>query len=230
MLSASHRRFTLLAGLALAAACGACGVLAAPGAAAPAAPTLAANRACFVNRSTTDGSAMKLTGAGFTPGESLQLSGGTTFATVIVDAQGDFTATTRAPATSHQGVTRTTITASDASTGAAVATIVVRSTILAVSATHTTVRNVRKDKVTYTFSGFTPGRRISGFYMRKSKVVATMRFRKATGPCGTLHQRALLYPGGRPHANSYTIAFESTRHYSRKATPKVTASLKLLHF
>lgn len=226
-MSASHRRPALLAALALAGAGGALSVTAAPAAAAP---TLIANKACYVNRSTTAGTAMTLAGAGFTPGQSLQLSGGTAFKTVRVGPQGTFTATTPAPATSHQGVTRTTITAADRATGAAVARVVVRSTLLAVSASHTSVRNVRKDKVTYTFSGFTPGKRIFGFYMRRSRVVATMRFGKAGGPCGTLHQRALLYPGGRPRANSYKVAFESTSHYSKKAAPQVTATLRLLPF
>lgn len=226
-MSASHRRPALVAALAIAVAGGASGVAAAPAAAAA---RLVANKACYVNRSMTTGAAMTITGTGFTPGESLQLSGGTTFQTAKVGPQGTLTATTPAPATSHQGVTRTTITATDTATGAAVASIVVRSTLLAVSASHTTVRNVRKDKVGYTFSGFTPGKHIYGFYMRKTKVVATLKFGKATGPCGTLRQRALLFPGGRPHASSYKIAFESRNRYSKKAAPQVTATLSLLRF
>jgi len=200
-------------------------------AASASAATLTANKACYVNTDPSQGAQMILSGTGYTPGDSIEVTGTGVFATATVAANGDFIASADAPilSTVDPGTLATTLTATDETTGAPGATATVMSANLAVSTSPGSVRNVRKDKVTFSFSGFTPGKRIYGYYMRK-KIVAKDTFSKAKGPCGTLKEKALLYPGGRPHNDEYNVTFESASKYSKKAVPRVTGKLDILHF
>jgi hypothetical protein len=223
-MTSSHGR---LASLAVLACCAvpAAGALAASASAA----TLAANEPCFVNPDPAVGIPMTITGAGFTPGSSVTLSGGTTFATGTADATGSVSIQAPAPTVGSlgPGAKATALTATD---GAGVsASVVVHSANLAVETTPRSVRNVRKDKVTFAFSGFVPGKHIYGYYVRK-KVVAKVKFARAKGPCGTLKQKALLFPGGHPNHISYKVTFENTSKYSKKAFPRVTGTLSIFHF
>jgi hypothetical protein len=220
----SHGR---LASIAVVACCAvpAAGALAAPASAA----TLTANKACYVNADPSVGAAMVITGAGFTPGSSVTLSGGTTSATGTADAAGNVSIPAQAPTLSSlgPGTKPFTLTATD---GAGIsATVAVRSANLAVETSPRSVKNVRKDKVTFSFSGFTPGKHIYGYYVRK-KVVAKVKFGKANGPCGTLKQKALLFPGGHPSHDSYKVTFENTSKFSKTAFPRVTGTLSIFHF
>ena len=88
---------------------------------------------------------------------------------------------------------------------------------LAVATSPSSVRNVRKQKVTFSFSGFVPGKHIYGYYLLK-KVVAKVKFGKAHGPCGVLKQKALLYPGGRPTKDKYKVTSRA-----RAATTRVSS-------
>jgi hypothetical protein len=229
-MTSSHRRLALVVALTAGALSPASEVLAA-GASAVA---ISADKACYVNTNPASGAPMTISGAGFIPGDTVDVTGGGVSTTATVEPSGNFVATTKAPILSAAGpgTMRTTLTATDQNNhgGPPIrATTLVRATNLAVSTKPTSVRNVRKDKVTFNFSGFTPGKRIYGYYMRK-KIVATARFGKASGPCGTLHQRALLYPGGRPRNSVYNVAFESTSRYSKTAFPRVTGKLSIQHF
>ncbi len=222
-----HRRPVIVAGLMLAAA----GPTAAAVAAAPS-PSISANRTCYVNTDAAHGSAMTITGTGFTPGHTVRISGAGQPVTAAVQADGGFHVTLPAPTLAHQGpgTLTATLTAADATAGGAPSvSTVVRSANLAVATAPRRVRDVRKDKVTWTFSGFTPGRHIYGYYARR-RIVAHTRFGRANGPCGTLRQRALLYPGGRPRNDLFTVTFESVSRYSRHAFPRVTGQLSILHF
>jgi hypothetical protein len=202
----SHRR---LASIAITACCAVpvAGALAAQASAA----TLAANKACYVNADPAQGAPMVITGSGFVPGTTVQLTGGTTFGNAVADAAGNVSIPAQAPE---------------------LATIAPASKTTPLTATATkpgSVRNVRKDKVTFMFSGFVPGKHIYGYYLRK-KVVAKAKFAKAQGPCGMLKQKALLYPGGRPSHDSYKVTFESSSKYNKNAFPRVTGTLNILHF
>lgn len=200
-------------------------------AAAASAATLSADKACYVNINPAQGAQMVITGSGFTPQGTVDLSGGTVFATAVADPAGNVAFSTAAPtlATFDAGQTSTVLTATDEATGAPSAPLTVLSANLAVSTKPASVKNVRKDPVMFSFSGFTPGKHIYGFYARK-KIVAKARFGKASGPCGTLRQRALLYPGGRPHNDQYKVTFEDSAKYSKKAFPIVTGTLNILRF
>lgn len=194
------------------------------------AATISANRACYVNANPGIGAPMTITGGGFTPGDPISVSGSTVFASATADANGNFAVTTNAPIlpTIFPASRSTTLTAQDEYTGVS-AQVVVRSANLAVSEKPGSVRHVSRQKVTFTFSGFTPGKHIYAHYLRK-KVVARMKFGKASGPCGTLRQKALMYPGGHPGHDSYTVTFESSKRYSKKAFPRVTEKLEILRF
>jgi hypothetical protein len=225
-MTASHRRLAVLAVTA-------CSLSASTGAwAAPAsAAAISVDKACYVN--TAAGPApMTITGTGFDPGESVQIAGGTTHVDATADATGSFTATGSAPelSTKAAGTRLTTLTASgfDAATGTTTSAMTrALSANLAVSTKpgSVPVKDLKKRKVTFSFSGFTPGKNIYGYYLRK-RVVAKTRFGKAKGQCGTLKQKALLLPAGHTATGRYGIAFESVPHYSKTVFPSVTGILQ----
>ncbi len=227
-MTSSHRRPVLVIALTLAAVLPVAAAVAAP---APG-PRISADRACYVNTDPQLGRLMTITGSGYAPGHQVRIAGAGTPVTVTVRADGGFRVPIPAPVLAHTGpgTRRSTLTAVDVTTGGAPsASVVVRSANLAVATHPRRVPNVLKDKVTWTFSGFTPGKFIYGYYARR-RIVAHTRFGRATGPCGTLRTRALLYPGGRPHSNLFTVTFESVSRYSRTAFPRVTGQLSILHF
>jgi hypothetical protein len=215
-------------------AAAACTTLAASGAvaAAASAATITANEACYVNVGAS-GAAMTITGTGFAPGDPVVVNGGTSFGQTTADPSGSFSLTTAAPElkTSNPGMISTKLTATDdnATLGSITATTLVKSANLSVLTTPGSVKNVRKDKVTFSFSGFTPGKHIYGYYMRKT-VVAKARFGKASGPCGLLRQKALLFPGGRPSKDQYQVTFENSSKFSKNVFPRVTGTLSIIHF
>lgn len=219
-----------LGGIAAASAC-ALATTAVAVAAPAAAATIAPNAACYVNVDPGAGAPMTITGSGFTPGDPIDLAGSGVFATGTADPAGNISIPTTAPLlpTIGPGTMATTITATDENTGVAMATTTVESANLAVQTKPGSVHNVRKDKVTFSFSGFVPGRHIYAYYARR-KIVAKATFKKAQGPCGTLKQRALLYPGGRPRNSQYKVTFESTARYSKTVFPRITATLSILRF
>jgi hypothetical protein len=224
----SHRR---VATIAIAACCAvpAAGAMAASASAAG----LAANKACYVNANPAQGAPMVIAGSGFVAGTTVQLTGGTTFGSAVADANGNVSIPAQAPelATIAPASKTTTLTATadnpDGTT--TTATLKVNSANLAVATSPGSVRNVRNDKVTFSFSGFVPGKHIYGYYVRK-KVVAKAKYGKAQGPCGMLKEKALLFPGGRPSKNQYKVTFESSSTFSKSAFPRVTGTLNILHF
>ena len=125
--------------------------------------------------------------------------------------------------------TKLTATADNPDGSTVTGSVSVMSANLAVATSPSSVRNVRKEKVTFSFSGFVPGKHIYGYYLLK-KVVAKVKFGKAHGPCGVLKQKALLYPGGRPSKDKYKVTFESSSRYDKTAFPRVTGTLNILHF
>lgn len=224
------RRPALWSVVAAGALTGASGALATSASAA----TISANKRCYVNKNPAHGAPMRITGSGFIPGTSVDVEGNTVFATAPVGPTGTFSVTTDAPIlpTVAPATKRTTITVNDTNytTGQTlVASRVVRSANLAVSTKPSSVRHVSRNKVRYKFSGFVPGKHIYGFWLRK-KVVAHHRFGKAKGPCGTLKQKALMFPGGHPHHNHYTVAFESHKKYKKHASLKVTGKMNIFRY
>jgi hypothetical protein len=220
------RRPLLLATTTLCALGSASGAFAAQASAA----TVAANQPCYVNANPSLGAPMTITGAGFTPGDTVDVSGGTVFAEATVAADGSFAVATQAPilGTIDPATQSTTLTATD--TDGVTASIPVLSANLAVTATPSSVRHPDRTKVTFKFSGFTPGRHIYAYYLHNKKLVATQKFGTAAGACGTFSQKALLYPGGHPRYDQYKVAFESSSRYSKTALPQAVAKLSIFSF
>jgi hypothetical protein len=221
-----HSRLLLVATTALCIVGSAAGALAAQ---APAA-TIVANESCYVNVNLAAGAPMTITGTGFTAGDQVTVSGGTALAFATVAANGTFTVTTQAPIlpTIYPALETTTLTARDLH--GVSATTTVESANLAVSMNPSSVHHPDRTKVMFKFSGFTPGQPIHAYYLHDKKVVAEVKFGNAAGPCGTFRQKALMYPGGHPRYQQYTVAFESSRHYSRKASPLVLERLLFFLF
>ncbi|MGH2915837.1 MAG: hypothetical protein ACRDMX_12710 [Solirubrobacteraceae bacterium] len=76
----------------------------------------------------------------------------------------------------------------------------------------------------WSFSGFRPGKTIYGHYIH-GRQVALARFGRAHGPCGMLKVRARFYPGGHPRSRSYRLQLDQSRHYSKRARPRVLTSI-----
>jgi hypothetical protein len=187
-------------------------------------------KGCYVNTSRV--APMTIVGTGFTPGDTIDISGTGVSATTTASPTGAIAVTTVAPIlTTNAAFQSTKLTATDEGAPTPLtATTFVRSTNLTVTTNHPHgVKNLHKDKVKFMFSGFTPGKNIYGFYIHK-KVVAKSRFGKATGPCGLLTKQALLYPGGHPRFEQYNVTFESVSKYSKKANPHVTGKLTIFKF
>lgn len=220
------RRPLLFATTTLCALGSASGALAAQASAA----TIVANQPCYVNADPATGAPMTITGSGFTPGDDVDVSGGTVFASATVAANGTFAVTTQAPilATVDPATETTTLTATDLD-GVTAATNVL-SANLAVSTNPSNVRHPDRTKVMFMFSGFTPGKHIYAYYMHNKRLVAKMKFGTASGPCGTSQSKALMYPGGHPRYQQYTVAFESSSHYSKNAFPMQLARLNIFRF
>lgn len=229
-MTATHRR---LAG----AAASACVLLASAGALAAqaSATTITVDKPCYVN--TAAGPAqMTITGAGFNPGDPVAVIGGTTDVSGTVDSTGAFSVRTAAPelSTPGPGTLATRLTASDQdlttnTTITAQTTAVSANLAVATKPASIPAKDIKSRKITFSFSGFTPGKDVYGYYLRK-KVVAKEKFGKATGACGTLKKKALLFPGGHPKKNTYDVAFESTSKYAKKAFPSVFGKLSILSF
>jgi len=217
-----RRRLAMITAACLAALTLGSGALAADASAA----TLAPAKPCFVNR--TKPARVTILGAGFHAGDNVEIGGHGFLADAVAGPSGTFLATGDAPVLGTTGPASEsfTLTTTDLTTPSITATATIKVANLAVLPTPLGVRNVHEDKVTFSFSGFTPGKRIYGYWLGK-KSVAKTTFAKAKGVCGVLKQKALLYPGGHPTADKYTVAFEQTAHYSKRANPMFSGVLSI---
>jgi hypothetical protein len=230
-MTSSHRR---LASIALAACCSV-PVTGAQAASASAA-TLKVNKPCIVNANQVDGGPMVLTGSGFVAGTTVTLTGVSdqTPVSATADASGNVVIAAHAPELNIKnfppatGVRTVTATADNPDGTQTTAAAHVRVADLSVSTKPNVVRDVRKDKVMFTFAGFVPGKHIYGYYSRKN-IVGRTKFGKATGACGTLKAKALLFPGGHPTHSQYTVTFESSSTYKKTAFPRVSGVLTIGH-
>jgi hypothetical protein len=191
-------------------------------AAAASAATIAVNKACF-----DENAPMTVTGAGFTPGDTVDLSATGVFSTAPVDAGGQFAVLVTAPllgkiGPAHHAFTLTATSESNPSLAAAAPFDV---TTFAVSTKPAQARPSKR--VRFSFSGFTPGRSIYAHYVHKGTVRATSHFGIAAPPCGTLSARERLYPGNHPATGLYHVQFDSRRHYSPSTAPKLLATLHI---
>ncbi|MGI8711868.1 MAG: hypothetical protein ACR2NR_01545 [Solirubrobacteraceae bacterium] len=192
------------------------------------AAAIAPTAACYVNAGSHH-PIVGIIGSGFTPGDDIAISGNGFFAHTAASPTGTIALTGEGPGLGTIGpaVRTFTLQAQDESTGSAfLASTSIRVTNLAIGLSPSSVKNVHQDRVTYRFSGFRPGRHIYAYFRRKHSL-AHYKFGKAAGPCGTAKAKALLYPGGHPGHNKYTVTFEQTSHYSKQSFPQIVSTLNL---
>jgi hypothetical protein len=175
---------------------------------------------------------MAVAGSGFVPGDTVEISSGdgSVADSVTADAAGNISLTTGAPSPTFNrpGAKTETVTATDiATTGTITASTPVQVAPLEVQTVPLEAPFTKK--VTWYFSGFTPGKHIYAHYLR-DKQVARAKFSRAQGPCGVLKARATLYPGGHPHFKKYEVQIDSSKHYNKHATPRIDTRLSTLAF
>lgn len=207
--------------------------VAAAGLAAPAlaatqasAATLAVGAPCYVNADASRGTPILVTGTGYTPGDTIGVKGQGVFGTATVAADGTLTLITDGPILATSGPASKTfmLTAIDATSGAgAVAAGTVTMANLSVATSPTFAKPSRK--LTWSFSGFSPGRTVYVHYLRKNRVLGRMAFGRAKGPCGLLKARDLFYPGGHPKYSKYTVVFDQVQKYTTRARPRIISTL-----
>jgi hypothetical protein len=189
---------------------------AALGATAPAAhgASIAAQGSCFVSSRP-----VPIAGAGFTPGAFASLSGDA-FGGAQADAAGNLvTAVTAPPATTIAPRT-VTVTASDGANAANTAATrfpVVRDLFI----TNAPVSGRPRQRTTWRFAGFQPGRPIYGHFRFDGVTRRNFRFGRATGPCGTLVRRAPRVPVGTLRSGAWILQVDQRRTYRRTAPRRV---------
>jgi hypothetical protein len=191
---------------------------------------IAPTAACYVNVGLHEPQ-VTIVGRGFAPGDDIAVNGNGFFAHGAAGADGTIIIKGEGPAlgTIDPVVKTYTLEAQDESAGSTIlATTTIHVTNFTVSLSPTSVKNVHRDRVHYRFSGFIPGRHIYAYFRRKT-TLARFTFGKAQRPCGTASAKALLYPGGHPGHDKYTVTFEQTSRYTKKAL-RYVSTLDLFGF
>ncbi|HWC85455.1 MAG TPA: hypothetical protein VG388_02880 [Solirubrobacteraceae bacterium] len=166
---------------------------------------------------------MAVTGAGFAPGDPIELETtlGNAFGSATADADGNIETLMTAPALATNDLpaeSAFTLTATDPLHPLAV-TPTTRFLVANLAVEARPANALPGTRVTWTFSGFTTGAKIYGHYLHGTKVTATATFGRATGPCGVLKVKALVYPGHEKYG-SYKIQIDDSRRYSPRTVPR----------
>ncbi|MGH2869879.1 MAG: hypothetical protein ACRDNK_20215 [Solirubrobacteraceae bacterium] len=196
------------------------------GTASASAATINVTQACYVNANPLKGAPIAVAGSGFTPGDTIEIEGQGVFATTTASPTGQILVGTGGPILSTKGPAAQsfTLTANDQTNpaGNPLAMTTVRMANLSVATTPAVARPTRK--VTWHFSGFTPGKTIWVHYLHK-RVVNRTSFGKAKGPCGMLSAKRKFYPGGHPHFAKYTVVIDQVKRYTKRARPRIVTTL-----
>jgi hypothetical protein len=220
-----RRRVALLAAVAAPAA------LAAIPAALSAAPAIATDAVCLRPSQQPNGNAvsppLRMTGAGFTPGQVVPIQvGSRTWYTVVEDIGGflveiDVSDRLRLPRPKSSPLG---IVATDPSLGPSNA-LRIRTAPLEFSATPKRTRP--SNTVTFRFSGFEPGRAIFAHYRFDGRVRANVRMGRASNPCGLLTARRDQIPVRDPEIGLWRIQFDQRATFSPRATPRIGATVNV---
>src|SRR5215475_974326 len=184
---------------------------------------------CVVNTGSSAG-AITVVGSGFVPGDAvdLQSSPAGAFGTATVAPDGTFATSFAGPIlpTVDPTARSFTLTATDENNGATAATTFLTANLAV--ATHPRTAKPSK-KVTYSFSGFRPGKQIYAHYLHRGKITATAKFGRSKGACGQLKSKARFYPG-RQRFTTYKVQFDDARRYSPHSLPRFVTTLRLFRF
>lgn len=188
------------------------------------AATLSMSSRCYVI--TDQPAQIDVLGNGFTPGDTIQISGRGVAGSTVAGPDGSINLITNGPSLPFSGPGQKTYTlqAHDetAHSGLLGSTSVTLANLSVATVPGTAAPS---SKVTWHFSGFLPGKTIFIHYLHGGKVQARTAFGKAQGPCGTLRARARLYPDGNPRFGTYQVVFDQVRRYSRRARPRILTSV-----
>jgi hypothetical protein len=172
---------------------------------------------CFAS-----GQRVVVTGAGFTPGAPVAISGAAMGA-AQADALGGFTTEFLAPTVRSLGPVRMMIVMTDGANPGNVTTVpldVVRQAF----ASNLPLRGDPREMTTWRFAGFVPGRPIYGHFVLGDRSRGDHRFGMARGGCGTLSTRAERIPGVRDlRPGTWTLKLDQRRRY-REGTAGSTHS------
>jgi hypothetical protein len=187
--------------------------LAVPGAADAA--VIATQGACFFT-----GQPVPLNGRAFTPGAIVTIGGGVA-GTAQADPAGSFTAPLQAPAVSTIAPRTIGVTATDGANAANTATTTFR-VVRAPLTTNAPVGGRPRQRTTWRFAGFPPGRPIYGHYRVAGRTMANFRFGRTQGPCGTLTVRARRVPvaASRLRTGVWRLQLDNRRTYRRTTAPR----------
>lgn len=186
--------------------------LAAPAAADAA--SIGAQGTCFVS-----GQPVPIAGSGFTPGGFTSLSGDA-FGNAQADAAGNFSAPVSAPIVSTIAPRTVTVTATDGSNRANTAATqfpVVRDVLVS----NAPVSGRPRQRTTWRFAGFAPGRPIYGHFRFKGRTQRNYRFGVAVAPCGTLVVRAARVPVQTLRSGRWVLQVDQHRTYRRSGARRV---------
>ena len=185
--------------------------LAAPAAARAA--TITASGTCFVSSRQ-----IAITGAGFTAGSQVTISGGV-FGSALADAAGNISTTVSAPAVSTIAPKKVAITASDGTNSGGATVSIIRDVLV----TNAPLSGRPRQKTTWHFAGFPSGAAIYGHFRWHGRTIKNYRFGKPTGPCGTLSVRArrIPVPSSSLHSGTWTLQLDQRQHYRRSGARRV---------
>lgn len=183
--------------------------------AAPAAaePTLAPLKACYVSAVSEEqesSEAISLTGSGFTPGSTIEITlDGNAAGRVTAGSDGTLVYGLSAPL-QRRGQREFTVTATDASGAAATAT----SLVSALAAKVRPQRAKASQRVTFSGRGFTdPAAPVYAHYTLGGRNRKTVRLARPTGPCGTFTVRRRQFPMRRPASGRWTLRIDQDPSY-----------------
>jgi hypothetical protein len=179
---------------------------------------------CFVS-----GRPVPVSGVGFTPGATVSLTGDVA-GSVIVDTLGAFTTRVTAPATTQLRPRRFAVAAVDTSNPATTAPpvpfAVVRSILDGNYAE--AISGPPRQRTTWRFAGFAPGRPIYGHFRHAGRRVRNYRFGVAHGVCGTLMRRAPRAPVGRLAGGRWQMQIDQARRFRARTRPRRTVVFRIV--
>lgn len=190
------------------------------------AATIAMSAPCYVNTNSFKGAPIDVIGSGFTPGDTIAVSGTAVAGNTTAGPDGSFNLITQGPPLPFRGPGQKsyTLQAQDETAGTGfIASTTVTMANFSVSTTPSTAAPTRK--VTWHFSGFVPGHTIYIHYLHRNKLLQRMAFGRAKAPCGTLTARDRFYPGGHPRYSTYKVVFDQVKRYTARARPRIATTL-----
>lgn len=172
------------------------------------------------------GADVPVTGTGFSPNATVNLSGNTGSGSVETDATGAFQTTIPAPTVSDFSTHTLTLSAVDGLNPAVTATTSF-GVVKELFATNFPVNGRPSSTVRWQFAGFQPGKPIYGHYRYHGKTVRNYRFGVAKGVCGTLSVRARRLPA-KSKPGTWTVQFDQAKSYNRFTKPRRVASFTII--